>query len=108
MTSTIVTNAESTGEHPVILAASKPSPTPRAEVDTTDDHHTVEQLVARVAELEAQTELSVEWGVMWTPDSLHDYSSEAAARRIHASLGVPPEALVCRHVRRGPWTPVTG
>ncbi len=101
MTSTtIIPNAESTGEHPVILAASKPSPTPRAE--TADD------LAARVADLEAQTQLSVEWAVIWSPGVVHDYTSEEIARSVHDGLGLPPENLVCRHVRRGPWTAVTG
>lgn len=98
MTSTILPNAEATGEHPVVPAVSKPSPTPR---ETTED------LVARVAELEAQTQLSVEWAVIWAPGVVHDYQSEAIARSVHANLHLPPENLVCRHVRRGPWTAVT-
>lgn len=96
---TIVPNAEVTGPHPVVPAVSKPSPTPRA---TTDE------LMARVAELEAQTQLSVEWAVIWGPGRVHDYQSEQVAREVHAGLGLPPENLVCRHVRRGPWTAVSG
>lgn len=92
-------NAITTGELPVVPAVSKPSPTPRA---TTDE------LMARVAELEAQTQLSVEWAVIWGPGRVHDYQSEEIARSVHANLDLPPENLVCRHVRRGPWTAVTG
>lgn len=96
MTSTLK-NATPTGELPVVAAKSKPSPTPRpTDVD----------LVARVADLEAQTQLSVEWAVIWRPGVVHDYLSEEMARSVHAGLGLPPENLVCRHVRRGPWTAV--
>jgi hypothetical protein len=97
MTSTIISNAEVTGEQPVVTV-SKPSPAPR---ETTSD------LVARVAELEAQTQLSVEWAVVFSAGDVHDYQSEENARSVHRSLELPPENLLCRHVRRGPWTAVT-
>lgn len=99
MTSTIIPDGQATGEQPVVAAAPKPSPTPREP--------SVDNLMARVAELEAQTQLTVEWAVIWSPGVVHDYQSESIARSVHASLDLPPENLVCRHVRRGPWTAVT-
>lgn len=101
-------NATSTGEQPVVLAEPKPSPVPRAEipVEITDDADKVDALMARVAELEAQTTLTIEWAVQWSPETLFTYSTEAIARDVHRNLGLPPEALKCSHVRRGPFVSV--
>lgn len=112
MTKTMMTNSEATGEQPVVLAESKPSPVPRAEIpvdiDTADDDAAkVDRLVARVAELEAQATLTMEWAVQWSPETLFTYSTEEIARDVHRGLGLPPEALKCSHVRRGPFVSVT-